>query len=111
MEVYPSLAEGIGLENRQAARVARGVRIPLPPPDIIDNSAYKWRLENSLPTRNEFFIFKTNHKVWCKVILSLLHTHIPMIIFIDMKGVNMDLIIQTFPLDGKNFILCTMSCL
>ena len=24
MEVYPSLAEGIGLENRQAARVARG---------------------------------------------------------------------------------------
>ncbi len=33
--------------------------------------------------------------------MSLLHTHIPMIIFIDMKGVNMDLIIQTFPLDGK----------
>ena len=51
-------------------------------------------------TRNEFY-FKTNHKVWCKAILSLLHTHIPMIIFIDMKGVNMDLIIQTFPLDGK----------
>ncbi len=24
MEVYPSSAEGIGLENRQAARVARG---------------------------------------------------------------------------------------
>ncbi|CAI8718561.1 hypothetical protein EMIT079MI2_1240001 [Bacillus sp. IT-79MI2] len=24
MEVYPSPAEGIGLENRQAARVARG---------------------------------------------------------------------------------------
>jgi hypothetical protein len=24
MEVYPSLAEGIGLENRKAARVARG---------------------------------------------------------------------------------------
>ncbi|PDY96239.1 hypothetical protein COD89_09560 [Bacillus thuringiensis] len=47
------------------------------------------------------FYFKTNHKVWCKVVLSLLHTHIPMIIFIDMKGVNMDLIIQTFPLDGK----------
>ncbi|PDY75126.1 hypothetical protein COA08_29470 [Bacillus cereus] len=47
------------------------------------------------------FYFKTNHKVWCKAILSLLHTHIPMIIFIDMKGVNMDLIIQTFPLDGK----------
>ncbi|PGK34441.1 hypothetical protein CN907_22920 [Bacillus anthracis] len=47
------------------------------------------------------FYFKTNHKVWCKEILSLLHTHIPMIIFIDMKGVNMDLIIQTFPLDGK----------
>ena len=99
MEVYPSLAEGIGLENRQAARVA-GVRIPLPPPDIIDNSAYKWRLENSLPHVTSFY-FKTNHKVWCKAILSLLHTHIPMIIFIDMKGVNMDLIIQTFPLDGK----------
>ncbi|OUA12974.1 DUF3797 domain-containing protein [Bacillus cereus] len=47
------------------------------------------------------FYFKTNHKVWCKAILSLLRTHIPMIIFIDMKGVNMDLIIQTFPLDGK----------
>ncbi|PDZ02379.1 DUF3797 domain-containing protein [Bacillus cereus] len=47
------------------------------------------------------FYFKTNHKVWCKEIFSLLHTHIPMIIFIDMKGVNMDLIIQTFPLDGK----------
>ncbi|PFQ37702.1 hypothetical protein COK05_29145 [Bacillus cereus] len=47
------------------------------------------------------FYFKTNHKVWCKATLSLLHTHIPMIIFIDMKGVNMDLIIQTFPLDGK----------
>ena len=31
MEVYPSSAEGIGLENRQAARVARGSN-PLPPP-------------------------------------------------------------------------------
>ena len=31
MEEYPSLAEGIGLENRQAVKGA-GVRIPLPPP-------------------------------------------------------------------------------
>jgi hypothetical protein len=31
MEEYPSLAEGIGLENRQGVKAA-GVRIPLPPP-------------------------------------------------------------------------------
>ena len=30
MEVYPSSAEGIGLENRQAARVARGFESPPP---------------------------------------------------------------------------------
>ena len=30
MEVYPSSAEGIGLENRQAARVARGSNLPPP---------------------------------------------------------------------------------
>ena len=31
VEEYPSLAEGIGLENRQGVTAA-GVRIPLPPP-------------------------------------------------------------------------------
>ena len=31
MEEYPSLAEGIGLENRQGVKAAR-VRILLPPP-------------------------------------------------------------------------------
>ena len=33
MEKYPSLAEGIGLENRQGVTAA-GVRIPLSPPLI-----------------------------------------------------------------------------
>ena len=31
-EVYPSLAEGIGLENREAGQARAGVQIPLPPP-------------------------------------------------------------------------------
>ena len=38
MEVYPSLAEGIGLENRQAGNTARGSN-PLPPPVL--NSDYE----------------------------------------------------------------------
>ena len=31
LEEYPSLAEGVGLENRKGVTAA-GVRIPLPPP-------------------------------------------------------------------------------
>jgi hypothetical protein len=38
MEKYPSLAEGIGLENRQAVKGA-GVRIPLSPPQFNINIA------------------------------------------------------------------------
>ncbi len=40
MEEYPSLAEGIGLENRQAVKGA-GVRIPLPPP--LSNNSFIYR--------------------------------------------------------------------
>ena len=35
MEEYPSLAEGVGLENRKGVTAA-GVRIPLPPPFFLE---------------------------------------------------------------------------
>jgi nitrate/TMAO reductase-like tetraheme cytochrome c subunit len=43
-EEYPSPAEGIGLENRQAVRAARGFESLFLRHNIIDNSAYKLRL-------------------------------------------------------------------
>ena len=38
MEEYPSLAEGVGLENRKGVTAA-GVRIPLPPPFELERYA------------------------------------------------------------------------
>ena len=40
-EEYPSLAEGIGLENRQGVTAA-GVRIPLSPPFFLDRGVEQW---------------------------------------------------------------------